>query len=215
MACSTVSSATASVTRPINVPFSTKPKGERPPVCRTAARAKGMMSSIDFCGRTYDGKRGGGYLLVSALRAEVVEVIARPAKTANHSFGFIDIPRESLFCFRCRIEILKSPGFNLLHHLSKGLPGVFRIFFVLSRNIDSGNIRHPIFAEHIVGISVTRRQRAQFRCAIGCHFAFVNQGKPSICGPAHVHAIRQKRVVNMPPVILRQTILLGKIYPSL
>src|SRR5215510_5759227 len=167
MACSTVSSATASVTRPINVPVSTKPKGVRPPVWRTAARAKGMMSSIDFGGFTKHGKRGAGYLLVSALCAEVAEVNAKPAKTANQSFGFIDIPRESLFCLRCRVEILKSPGFNLLHHLGKGLPGVFRIFFVLSRNIDSGNIRHPIFAEHIVGISVTRCQRAQFRCAIG------------------------------------------------
>src|SRR5215510_3971083 len=215
MACSTVSSATDSVTRPINVPFSTKPNGVRPPVWRTAARAKGMMSSIDFDGLTYDGKRGAGYLLVSALCVEIAEVNAKPAKTANQSFPFIDIRPESLFCFRCRIEILKSPGFNFLHHLGKRLPGVFRVFFVLSRNIDSGNIWHPIFAEHVVGIAVTRCQRAQFRCAIGCHFAFVNQGKPSVLGPAYVHAIRQKRVVNMPPMVLRQTILLGEIDPCL
>jgi hypothetical protein len=42
-------------------PFSARPSGVRPPVCLTAARANGMISSIDLGGFKYDGKRGAGY----------------------------------------------------------------------------------------------------------------------------------------------------------
>ena len=69
MACMIMSSAVGSVKIATVVPFSARPSGVRPPVCLTAARVNGMMSSIDFGGFKYEGKRGGGYLPVSALHA--------------------------------------------------------------------------------------------------------------------------------------------------
>src|SRR5215469_184697 len=64
------------------------------------------------------------------------------------------------FLFRCRIKILVSPSLDFLHQLGECFPRILRIFLVFSRRVDSWQIWHPVLAEHIVRVAVTRRQCA-------------------------------------------------------
>src|SRR5215813_13906200 len=102
-----IGSALTCVTIIVAIPFSTKPSGVRPPVWRTAARAKGITSSMDFAGRKYPGNRGGGYLVFSApdtrdarLKHTITMIRAIVFTTAPPLFSYCD-SREYFFIFFC------------------------------------------------------------------------------------------------------------------
>ncbi len=59
---------------------------------------------------------------------------------------------HSAFCLnlslrlRDRVEVLKRPVVDLLHHLSESFPRIFGIVLEAARRVDAGNIRPPVVA---------------------------------------------------------------------